>query len=404
MIRKPGYCFVFTLLSAVVVNGQREPIDLSELGNNTWARFRPGWSLTVNDQCLYQFEFVFEHDIRLPIGSANFDGDCTLADDNRDPVTYEDDGKLFLEGRRHWERFPDYVWATIGFNHLSIDWFACGHRPKGYAAPHYDFSFFRTTPEFRVHTMGTCKLQPDPSFNVPGERVCAFNQDSPEGMGFWIVPGAFGNREPVVNMPRKFDRPESGNGAIPTLGLRSWDQSREAEFPQQWKDVQLYMSTYQGDLVMWQAHVPFSMVSGPQDQFTSDTAQYHETTISTLPDTYAFHYNTTNKRTTFTMLGKAQLCREPFERAEAAYGGPPIFPVYPRDESVEEEEGNNGNGNDNGNGNGNVNSAGNGGDSQDYYSGDQSGKSGGVGSRTTTAEGVSFLSSIIMLVVANRWL
>jgi hypothetical protein len=45
-----------------------------------------------------------------------------------------------LEPRQMWERFPDYVWATTGFNHLSVDWHPCGHRPPGYTTPHYDFS------------------------------------------------------------------------------------------------------------------------------------------------------------------------------------------------------------------------------------------------------------------------
>ena len=110
MIRIPQTLFLlFVGLATNDVIAQREPLDLSPLGNNTWARFRPGWSLQVNDQCLYQFEFQFDHDPELPIGPSGFQGDCTFAEDRRDPVTFEDDGKLFLEPRRHWERSGQWV-------------------------------------------------------------------------------------------------------------------------------------------------------------------------------------------------------------------------------------------------------------------------------------------------------
>jgi hypothetical protein len=39
-----------------------------------------------------------------------------------------------------WEVFPDYIWATMGFNHLSVDFLPCGRRPNGYTTPQYDLS------------------------------------------------------------------------------------------------------------------------------------------------------------------------------------------------------------------------------------------------------------------------
>jgi len=371
-------------------NAQRDPPDLTVLGENSWERFRPGWSLTVNDQCLYQFTFQFEHDPTLPFGAPGFADQCTLRNDETKDVDYADDGLPFLQARSFWERFPDYVWATMGFNHMSIDWHACGHRPKGYALPHYDFSFFRVTPEFRVHTM-VCDLLVDAQVVVPGEPICNFNQQTPEGMGFWIVPGALINRNPVVNMPFNFERPKLGNGAIPHIGLRSWDQSIEPEFPQAWDELVLFMSTYQGDSVMWQVHVPYPLVSGDKNTFNSKTAQYFEYTIPTFPDTFAFNYDVETNIITFTALGRAQLCREDFERAESAYGGPPVFPDYgprPGEEGADDGQGGDSNGapdDSNGNGGGNND--------------DKKDDSGGVSMQATTRAWLG-----MSLVAAGLWI
>lgn len=302
--------------------------DLSVLGENSWYRFSPAWSLTVNDQCLYEFVFQFEHDENLPMGEKSFQGNCAFKDPQTKKPFIADDGYPYLDRRQHWERFPDYVWATIGFNHMSLDWLPCGHRPQGHALPHYDFSFFRVTPEFRAQTM-TCDVLTDEQVITPGEQVCDFNQESREGMGFFVVPGALVNRIPVINMPENFERPKLGNGPVPHVGLRSWDQVNLPQFPGDWNNIPLYMSTYAGDLVMWQAHVPYKFVSGDEDHFMSGASRYFETTVRTLPDTYAADYDVSDGVIRFIMIGKSQLCRGDFEKAQAAYGGAPVFPYYP---------------------------------------------------------------------------
>jgi hypothetical protein len=133
---------LISLLGIVCVLGQKKQDDdpLSVLGEGAWTRLRPGWSLTVNDQCLYEFVFQFEHDANLPMGDPEFLGSCTFGETRQDSPETAPDGKLYLEPRQMWERFPDYVWATIGFNHLSVDWHPCGHQPRAYSIPHYDFS------------------------------------------------------------------------------------------------------------------------------------------------------------------------------------------------------------------------------------------------------------------------
>lgn len=292
---------------------------LSRLGTPSWDRFNPKWSLTVNDQCLYEFTFQFEHDKTLPMGEAGFRDNCVF----KDPVTklpfVADDGNYYLDPRQHWELLPSYVWATTGFNHLSLDWFACGHRPEGYSLPHYDFSFFRVPPEFRANQM-TCELLVDEQVIVPGEKICDFNnQDTPEGMGFFVIPSSFWNRDPVVNMPQSFRRPKLGNGPMPHIGLRSWDQENVPQFSNQWNDLALFMSSYAGDLAMWQAHVPYRVISGDQNknEFMSASAQYFETTIQTLPDTYSVKYDDNDGTVTFKLVGKSGLCKDDFQVAEA---------------------------------------------------------------------------------------
>lgn len=135
----------FVVLSCVFYTGLSAENDLTVLGEPTWTRLRPGWSLTVNDQCLYELIFQFEHDKTLPSGEPEFSGTCHFGDETGGELGMAPDGKLYLESRQMWERFPEYVWAATGFNHLSIDWHPCGQRPRGYAMPQYDFSV-RTGP------------------------------------------------------------------------------------------------------------------------------------------------------------------------------------------------------------------------------------------------------------------
>lgn len=110
--------FCLCLIQCLLVDAQ---VDLSVLGENSFDRFRVGWSLTVNDQCLYEFTLQFEHDDTLPLGQDNFEGNCSIATNLRAA-----DGHPIFNPRSTWDRLPAYVWATTGFNHLSIDWYPCG--------------------------------------------------------------------------------------------------------------------------------------------------------------------------------------------------------------------------------------------------------------------------------------
>jgi hypothetical protein len=79
---------------------------------------------------------------------------------------------------------------------------------------------------------------------------------------------------------------------------------------------------------MWQAHVPYKMVSGDESQFHSGAARYFETTVENLPDTWAVDYDEKSGLIQFTMVGKAGICEGDYKRARDAAGGSPVFPNY----------------------------------------------------------------------------
>jgi hypothetical protein len=319
-------------LGQITTNGTLVAEDnLNVLGENSWERYRPGWSLTVNDQCLYEFIFQFEHDESLHVGSDEFKFECSTG-----LVNKTDDGKLLHEVRSSWEKFPDYIWATMGFNHMSLDWHPCGifsgqQGVKGYETAQYAFSFFRVTPEFRANSM-TCSLNKNGI--VPGEKVCNDDQptDNLDGMGFFILPASIlpiGNadRENVVNIPTDFSFPIQGQ-AQAHVGLRQFDTRTVPAFPQGWNDLPLFMSTYGGDLAMWQPRISYKRVSGSEDTFTSNTKRYHQTTFGTLPDSFAVHYDSSEGIIRLHMIGRSQICRADFLRAQGFAGGKQQFPNY----------------------------------------------------------------------------
>ncbi|CAJ1949239.1 unnamed protein product [Cylindrotheca closterium] len=328
------YCVVALCLGLLVQYTSANAIDLSVLGENSFDRLRVGWALTVNEQCLYEFSLQFEHDETLPLGQDNFEGDCSISGGGNAA-----DGKPIFDARSSWDRFPRYVWATTGFHHMSIDWYPCGifsgtagqAGADGYSTAQYHFSFFRVTPEFRAETM-TCDVTDQ--VVIPGEKVCKLEQDATndKGLGFYIFPASItpvgvADKTAIVNMPDGFKPPVYGT-ARPHVGFRAWDQTMTPFAPDQWKDLPAFMSTYAGDLAMFQPHVSYRQVSGDTSKFTANAQRYHSETLRSLPDSFSVHYDSKNGLIHYRMVGKSQLCKEKFESAKAAAGGDPVFPNY----------------------------------------------------------------------------
>ena len=138
-----------------LVQKQEDLVELVEdplavLGEEDTTTLRSSWGMTVNDQCLYEFVYQFEHLDSLPIGDDAFKGTCEFENLEGEKPKLAPDGIPYLEPRRFYERFPDYVWATLGFNHLSVDWLPCGRQPAGYKTAQYDFSVSSTMYELMV--------------------------------------------------------------------------------------------------------------------------------------------------------------------------------------------------------------------------------------------------------------
>jgi hypothetical protein len=122
-----------------------------------------------------------------------------------------------------------------------------------------------------------CKLHDDPFTTiVPYENYCYTQQDDIKGMNFYIVPGVMTNRDPVVNMPSDFTHRHLTYGPLPYEGLRAWDESRVPDTPEEWWDIPVFMSSYAGNVVSWQAHVPYKFINGTKRQFHSLAHRYWE--------------------------------------------------------------------------------------------------------------------------------
>jgi len=336
--------FVTTTTSiADAADDDATTVDLSVLGTNSWTRFRPGWSLTVNDQCLYEFVFQIEHDSTLPNAgelSYEFARQCRtdLAVDAL--RKFPPDGKFWVETRQHWEALPPYVQAVIGFHHLSIDWRACGEQPEGYAKPTYEFSFYKPTPEYRAGVMN-CTLFTGGGL-LPLEPFCdAENQvNNPQGQQFFVIPRAVSNPSKTVNMPEGFTT-DFQQSPVRYVGTRQWNPTAPPRFAEDWNDLALQMATYDGDLSMMRVKVPYSAVSNAAfdandnpapwdkgDKFHSLHMNYHESTIETLPDTISVDYDHADGFIRLHVIGKAGVCRSEFESLQQSAGGKAFFPDY----------------------------------------------------------------------------
>lgn len=203
----------------------------------------------------------------------------------------------------------------------------------------FQLQFFRVTPEYRVNNM-VCKVYGDKYMTiVPFEDYChpVQDMDDPDAIAFHIIPTAMKDSWPTVNMPKEFTARKVTYAAQPYYGMRAWDEERIPEEVDDWKYPEIFTASHAGQTVLWQAHVPYKFISGEDRQFHSLAHRYWETTVQTMPDTWAVKYDERTGKIYFTIVGKSELCREDFEKAQAAAGGPPQFPYYPDDDILGSE-------------------------------------------------------------------
>eukprot|EP00980_Cylindrotheca_fusiformis_P023211 scaffold10220_cov148-Cylindrotheca_fusiformis.AAC.9 len=301
------------------------PPPLKVLGSeDDWDRFGAQYSFTVNDQGVYEFVYEFKHDESLPLGAEGFSGNCGFGDPlPSDPI----DEQPLREPRRHFERLPDYVWKATGFQHMSLDWNACGSFPTNFATPHYDFSFFRVRPEERAYYLQCDELTKEET-PVPGAiKACRKVQTTDKGKEFYILPSSLANRALIPNMPVDFVQPDS-YGPAPFIGMKYYDKKNQPSSPSQWNFLDLAMSTWGGDLMMWQARVPYRLISGRDPQFNSRTLEYFQPTIQPLPDNFSVHYKQDGV-IRFTMTGLSEISSIELDAMKAANPDDAPSPAVP---------------------------------------------------------------------------
>ena len=110
------------------------------------------------------------------LGESNFKGTCSPTDTTG---TNPQDGLPWHTPRKNWLEFPDYIYKTTGFNHVSINWNPCGNQPAGYKQPRYDLNFYTVIPQYRTYML--CD-----TYKIP--EVCQYNQTTHQGRSMFTIP------------------------------------------------------------------------------------------------------------------------------------------------------------------------------------------------------------------------
>ena len=120
-----------------------------------------------------------------------FEGECAPEDNTGNAG----DGLPWHAPRRHWLQFPQYVFDTTGFNHLSMSLIPCGRNPGLFKQARYDLNFYTVIPQYRAFMR--CQ-----TFKTP--EVCQYNQTDYIGRGFFSVPRLVRDPNFLANMPTRF--------------------------------------------------------------------------------------------------------------------------------------------------------------------------------------------------------
>jgi hypothetical protein len=138
----------------------------------------------LNESCRYklQIDFNIKKSLRNDIlGESNFKGSCAPNDSTG---TNPQDDLPWHTPRRNWLLFPDYIYKTTGFNHVSINWMPCGSQPAGYKQPRYDLNFYTVIPQYRTYMI--CD-----TYKIP--EVCQYNQSTYQGRSMFTIPRLYGD-------------------------------------------------------------------------------------------------------------------------------------------------------------------------------------------------------------------
>lgn len=329
--------------------------EYPQLGVNSLEPLSYEYDVMVDENCDYHFTVEFSHNEDFPVGN----GDTCVPGVNADF-----DGLPMLAGRYFWESYPSYVKEATDMDHLSLDYNPCGRkyyriqrlhhssirpmparllivtthhrigRPDllfiatadptgGFLSPHYDFHFYRVSPQYRAEEM-TCEV-------IPGTPACNPVQTTASGKAFFAleetVPSSVeasqtadetNTTSQLVNMPPGFAYNVAD--AVINMGMHSFDPSAVPLSPEDWTDPSLVFVTHNSTVVCFEPMLPFHFAVGDEDHFYEEpTIQYVEKSIPTLPYQYDVSFDAATKVTTVNFFGKSNVCQADFNAAKSEY-------------------------------------------------------------------------------------
>jgi hypothetical protein len=250
----------------------------------------------VASDCSYMLILTFKHDVALPVPT---DGSvCNPAE-----LLIADDGLPWLAFREHYHEFSDEIKDATPFDHVSIDYQACGHPPVDvFTKPHYDFHVYMTDVESRVAR--SCEL-------VPMAPNCNFIdvQETSAGQAFFVADitgDAVGHTT-------------EADAAIPFSGIHSWNKVAQPATTAAWTEPFFITGGYNGALVFWEPMIPLEMVTGSENLFYEETVAFTGTVDPSLPTYYSVAYNATTGYTVVTISeAKARGCEATTEAPASA--------------------------------------------------------------------------------------
>jgi len=313
-------------------------VDVSALGTPNLDRYNGTYNLTVefveNDtdadadadadnsnkktsssSCRYTLQIDFnitdslENDIP---GESNFEGNCAP---NNSTGNSPSDNLPWHEPRRNWIKFPDYVFETTGFNHISINWVPCGSAPGGLKKARYDLNFYTVIPQYR--TFMTCD-----EFKTPS--VCQYNQSNHQGRSQFSMPRLVNDPNFLANMPLRFQPDPEFPEAFQYEGLTHFDRENIPKTAEDWRLPTFLMSTYDAAVVSWRAMIPYSFVNEKETAVSSQSQFYVYHTMLGLPSEWNMSFDRSTGIVSVYLHGSStgDICGSKFDqvKAEQEYG------------------------------------------------------------------------------------
>lgn len=267
---------------------------LRNLGTPSMSLMEYEEDVTVDDDCRYTLTIQWKHPSYFPMG-----GPDTCAPDVKAP-----DGLDYFDKRWYYERLSYKNRVATGFDHVSIDWNACGHPGFGFQVPHYDIHIYTVSPEYRATHMACEKV-----FGTP---VCLpESEQSNTGRGYYVM-GTDVQSGLYHNLPTGYTWDMLA--AVEYMGIHAGDVTVEPDHPRNWSEPLLYLTSYNGNIVSFEPMVPPRYTNGsPSSHFKEEQVEYQFQTITTMPDYWSAEYNNITGITTLVAQGDAAVCQPEYE-------------------------------------------------------------------------------------------